>query len=159
MSNNISVSNSNPAVPGMMYPVSKGMLAGNPRDSAMQQMNNANAKQASLNSAVGGGRRRRGGAIAVPQFPNLYPEQSSSSTGTNAQIAGLSKTSTQASANSVYDSYATQKGGKCKSKKGGNPDWLWGCYSGGRKYSRTCKMRTRKHKRTRKNKSRRNRKH
>jgi hypothetical protein len=155
MSNN----NSNPAVPGMMYPVSKGMLAGNPRASAMMQMDINNSKLASLNSAVGGRRPRRksvrrGGAVVVPQFPNTYPQQSSDSTGTNAQIAGLSRTSTQASANKVYDGYATQKGGKCKSKKGGNPDWLWGCYSGGRR----CKTTNRKHKRSRKHKSIKNRK-
>ena len=133
MSNN-SFSNSNPPVSGMMYPVSKGMLAGNPRDSAIQQMNNTNNKQAALNSAVGGRKRiRKGGAIVVPQFSPSYPQQCSDSTGTNAQIAGLSKTSTQASANSVYDYKATQKGG--------NTNWKWGCYSGGRRrYSRSCKM-------------------
>ena len=46
-------SNTN-TVPGMIYPTQKGMLAGNPRDSAMQQMTNTNIKQTSLNNAIGG---------------------------------------------------------------------------------------------------------
>lgn len=47
------------SVPGMVYPTQKGMLAGNPRDSAIQQTANMNQKQANLNNAVGGSGRRR----------------------------------------------------------------------------------------------------
>lgn len=121
--------NTNQTVPGMYYPQTSGMLAGNPRDSSMQLMNATNMKQASLNSAVGG-KRKNGGAIVVPQFQTLYQ---TGPNGPNQIIASNLATSTQSRANAVGDAAALQKGGY-KNKKGGNSDWIWGCYSGGKKY-------------------------
>ena len=122
-------------VPGLIYPTQKAPLAGNPRDSAIAEMNNSNQKQNAINQIAGLRKNKKGGNVIVPQFGNSYTEQAGPGTGTNAQIAGLSKISTQNAANSKYDSYATQKGGKNsrKSRKGGNPNWHWGCYSGGKK--------------------------
>jgi hypothetical protein len=132
---------------GMIYPTQKGMLAGNPRDSAIAQMNNTNTKQTSLVNAVGGKRSKKrylkqskkrtlkrsktryfnGGSIAVPQFTMLYTPQSGTGTDPNAQIKMNSQTSTQGTANSVYDQEAMKKGGS-------NPQNLkWGCMSGGKR--------------------------
>jgi hypothetical protein len=87
----MSTTNATQSVPGMNYPTQKAMLAGNPRDSAMQQMTNTNIKQASLNAAVGGKRsKRRGGAsnstIPVPQYQMQYTPQGGPGTDPNAQI-------------------------------------------------------------------------
>jgi hypothetical protein len=119
-------------VPGLIYPTQKAPLAGNPRDSAITEMNNSNQKQNNINQIAGLRKKIKGGAIIVPQFGSTYKEQSGPGTGTNAQIAGLSKVSTQNAENSKNDSYATKKGGK-KTRRGGNPNWHWGCYSGGKK--------------------------
>lgn len=106
------------SIPGMIYPTQKGLLAGNPRDSAISQMNQMNAKQATLSSSVGGRRRNKkyggDGKIAVPQYQMLYTSQSGPGTDPNAQIQNNLKTSTQSSANAVYDQYAYQKGGHKK---------------------------------------------
>jgi hypothetical protein len=136
MSNNI-----NKAIPGMYYPQTNGMPAGNPRDSSVQLMNAGNLKQANLNSAVGGKRKgKNGGAITIPQFQPLYQ---TGSNGPNQIIATNLATSTQSRANAANDSAAlVKKGGKSRrNKNGGNPDWHWGCYSGGKKY-RTAKRRS-----------------
>jgi len=37
-----------------------------------------------------------------------------------------------------------------RSRKGGNPDWLWGCMSGGKKRSRKNTKRSRKNRKSRK---------
>jgi hypothetical protein len=137
--------NSTQTVPGMVYPTQKGYQpgAGNPRDSAMQQMAATNSKQANLSAAVGGSRRKRGGGdVVVPQVQTLYTPTGGPGTDPNAQIAGNMKTSTQGTANAAYDKDATSKGGsrkKGKGKNGGNPNWLWGCYSGGKKSRRNKK--------------------
>jgi hypothetical protein len=153
------MSSNNQSVPGMMYPTQKSMLAGNPRDSAIQEQTNMNIKQANMASLAGGrvsrGRvsrkgKRTGGAIVVPQFSNRYNEQSGPGTGTNSQITTLSSNSTQNSANSVYDKYAS-KGGSKRYRKGGNPNWHWGCYSGGRK-TKTRRIRRNKKSRSKRRK-------
>ena len=128
--------NTNKAIPGMYYPQTNGMPGGNPRDSSVQLMNAGNLKQANLNAAVGGQRKRKGkngGAITVPQFQPLYQ---TGSNGPNQIIAENLATSIQSRANAANDSAAViKKGGKSRRcKKGGNPDWVWGCYSGGKKY-------------------------
>jgi hypothetical protein len=153
-------------VSGMIYPTQKGMLAGNPRDSAIAQMNNTNTKQSSLVNAVGGkkikckskskkrqkhyfsSRKKKGGStIAVPQFTMLYTPQSGTGTDPNSQIKINSQVSTQGAANAVYDQEATKTGGyrrfkRGRSYKGGNnPDWHWGCSSGGKRKSRKTKKR------------------
>jgi hypothetical protein len=94
-------------------------------------------------------------SITVPQYQMLYEPQGGTGTNPNNQIQGNSQTSTQMAANSVYDSNATKMGGgyKKRIRKGGNPDWIWGCMSGGKKRSRKgCRTsrRRNKHKKTRK---------
>jgi hypothetical protein len=145
------------SIPGLIYPTSKGMLAGNPRDSAIANMNNASAIQAQANNAVGGRRRRVGGGnIPVPQFQMLYEPQGGPGTNPNNQIQTNAAISTQGAANAALDSGAFKKGGRrrrskklnsrklnsrklnSRKLKGGNPDWNWGCMSGGRK-RRSCR--------------------
>jgi hypothetical protein len=118
--------------------------AGNPRDSAIMANQNMNTKQANLNNAIGGRRHKYKGGdstqVVVPQMQMQYTAQNGNS-NPNSQIQGLSSTSMQGSANSVYDNLATKKGGSRKRiyKKGGNADWIWGCYSGGRRRSKRFK--------------------
>jgi len=149
------------STPGLMYPTQKGMAAGNPRDSAMASMNSANQSQANANKAMAGGkykRRHRGGAngsVAVPQFQMQYDPQGGPGTNPNNQIQSNAQISTQQSANAVYDSQAKlsggrSKGGRSRRSKGGNPDWVWGCLSGGKKRSRKAKKNSRKTRKTRK---------
>ena len=126
---------------GMIYPTQKGMLSGNPRDSAIAQMNQTNSKQASLIASVGGKKTKRkpktkrsqtkskrkskhnrnrrygGSTIAVPQYQMLYSPQGGPGTDPNAQIQSNSRVATQGTANAVYDNYATQKGGYFHKKR------------------------------------------
>ena len=149
------------STPGMIYPTQKGMLAGNPRDSAITQMNNTNATQTSLTNAVGGKkhkykkthRKRKGGStIAVPQYTMLYTSQNGPGTDPNSQIKTNSQISTQGTANAVYDQQATVSGGyrnknskrkrkhhKHSSKGGNNPNWHWPCSSGGKRKTKKRK--------------------
>lgn len=157
------MSNNN-SVPGLQFPTQKGPLAGNPRDSAMQSMNNNAQLQAQANAGLSGGRLRKrkpykgGDAIPVPQYQMLYESQGGPGTNPNNQIQGNAQTSTQMAANAALDSGATKMGGRRRrrSRKGGNPDWVWGCMSGGKKKSRKSKQtygrkrKSRKSRRTRK---------
>lgn len=147
--------------PGLILPTMKSFTpgAGNPRDSAMLAQQNMNAKQASLNASVGGKRRKRSkrrhiylggsnGQVIVPQFQMQYKDQSGTGTGPNDQIKANSSTSMQSTAWAANDHLATKMGGTkrrhirtrrmSQNKKGGNwnPNWSWGCYSGGRKTRR-----------------------
>ncbi len=137
------------SVPGLVLPKVQAPLAGSPGASAMAARNNQAQQQAALANAVGGRRRRvkrgankmggankRGGAITVPQMPG-------DTSGANAVIAQNARHSTQGAANAQYDAAAMKKGGT-RRKKGGNPNWLWGCFSGGRSKRRTTKRRTSK---------------
>jgi hypothetical protein len=160
------MSNNN-SVLGLPIATQKGMLAGTPRASAMQSMQNNSQLQAQANNALAGGRHRKrkayGGsqAITVQQFTMPYEPQGGPGTNPNNQIQGISQTSTQMAANSALDSGATKMGGsrRRRSRKGGNPDWLWGCMSGGKK-SRTRKAYRKHTKRNRKHrKSHKHRKH
>ena len=149
MVNNVSTSG---PVPGLTLPTVQAMSAGNPNDSAITNINSKNASQAALAKAVSGGnksKRRRnkckkGGAnISVPQF-----SASQDTSGANGLITKNAQTSTQSAENSIYDQNAMKKGGK-------NPNWSWGCYSGGkRRKTRTNKRKSRanKQKKTRRNK-------
>ena len=139
----------NNSIPGMIYPTQKGLLAGTPRDSALASMNSKAQIQAQANKAMAGGKikkRRGGSSIIVPQYQMQYEAQGGPGTNPNNQIQGNAQTSTQMAANTVYDKYASIKGGS-RRRKGGNPNWHWGCMSGGKKtkkykgkYSRkTCK--------------------
>ena len=148
----------------VIYPTIKGPLAGTPRDSAMENMKQNAQLQAQASSALSGGRHRKrkayggGDTLVAPQANLLYPEINGPGTGVNSQMQGNAQTSTQAAANAALDNGATQIGGskrrgsRRRSRKGGNPDWLWGCMSGGKKRSRKAgrKRRTRKSRKSRK---------
>jgi hypothetical protein len=134
-------SNSQSTIPGMKNPTLAGMLAGNPKDSAnMFLMQTAN-KLANLNKTVGGTRRRKVGGgtnLIAPQFPMYYKSTNGPTQTPNAILKQLSQNTVQQFENSKYDKYATMKGG--------NPNWKWGCYSGGRKKRMN---KTKKHRRSR----------
>ena len=145
------------SVPGMMFPTQKAMIGSTPADSARLSAINKSALQAQANSLMAGGkirkRRHNGGAVVVPQYQMLYEPQGGNGTNPNNQIQAGAQTSTQMAANSVYDNAATKTGGS-RRRKGGNPNWLWGCMSGGKKRSRRGRRTSRrrnKHKKTRKN--------
>lgn len=138
-------------VPGLVQPTISSMNGPTPQAAAAAQGNAANQKLALMNNKLAGGRRKkwRGGAngtVAVPQFKMGYTPQNGPNQDPNTQVKDLSAISTQATANAEYDSLATKMGGRRK-KRGGNPDWNWGCYSGGRRTRRRTK-RNRKNKRT-----------
>jgi hypothetical protein len=127
--------------------------ATSPRTDAIQQQANMNQKQALINQAgQGRGNRRRkyrGGAnssnqVTVPQFQMQYTPTGGPGTNPNDQVASGSKTGMQSNANSVYDNQAAKMGGRRRYRKGGNPNWSWGCYSGG-KSKRRASRKTRKH--------------
>jgi hypothetical protein len=154
------MSNNKP-IDGMIYPTLKASVAGTPRDSAIHSMNSNAQLQAQANNALSGGRHRKrkayggGDTLTAPQVTLLYPEVSGPGTGINSQIQANAQTSTQGFANAALDKGATTMGGtrrRRRSRKGGNPDWLWGCMSGGKK--RTSKVgrkrKSRKSRRSRK---------
>ena len=114
-------------IPGMIYPTTKGMLAGNPRASAIEQGNLTTQKLVALNK-IGGKltyrkyrkyskNGRRGGAattmttsstpITVPQYNLQYTSQNGPGQDPNSIIKLNSANSTQGAANAVYDKYAT----------------------------------------------------
>lgn len=135
----------NNSVEGMIYPTIKGPLAGTPRDSAMENMKQNAQLQAQASSALSGGRHRKhkayggGDTLVAPQASLLYQEINGNGTGVNSQMQGNAQTSTQMAANSALDKVGGSKrrgSSKRRSRKGGNPDWLWGCMSGGKKRSR-----------------------
>jgi hypothetical protein len=141
------MSNNQGSIPGLQYPQISSYTpgAGNPRDSALMAIQNTNAKQTSLMNAVGGRKRHvyKGGqpaTIIVPQMKMSYTPQNGAS-NPNTQIKSMASTGMQGAANKVYDNQATKMGGsrRKKYKKGGNADWIWGCYSGGRKRTKRNK--------------------
>ncbi len=135
--------------------------AGNARDSAIQQQLDMNQKQNNLNKAAAGGSRRRrrkykGGTsstqVTVPQFQMQYTPTGGPGTNPNDQVAAGAARGMQSNANSVYDNNAATMGGRRRYRKGGNPNWIWGCYSGGkskRRTSRKSHKKTRRHHRRR----------
>jgi hypothetical protein len=141
----------------VINPTTIGQMGANPRASAIAERDSANQFQNSANQAMAGGKhkRLRGGAtsgIPVAQFSLPYKEQSGPGTGINSQTVDLNKTNTQGAAFAVDDSLGAMKGGFRKrlshrkrsrrSKIGGNPNWSWGCYSGGKRKTRKhCKSR------------------
>ena len=130
--------------PGLTQPTMIGMQAGNPKDSAIASQNQMNQKQASLSAAVGGRRKnKKGGDIAVPQFQMQYTPTGAAGQNPNDVITQNAGVSTQDAENAKYDNYA--RVGGSRKRKGGNPNWSWGCYSGGRKKSKG-RSRTRKSK-------------
>ena len=139
----------NSNVPGLLQPTVQAPLAGSPGASAMAARINQQQQQQALANAVGGRRRslhKRGGAITVPQMPG-------DTSGANAVATQNAQNSVQAAANAQYDAAAMKKGG-ARQKKGGNPNWSWGCSSGGKRKTkrRTTKRRTTKRRKTYRNK-------
>ena len=146
---------------GILYPTVQAMPAGTPRDSAIANQNASSSSQTDLIKAVGGRRKNRsyrkkryGGAttngnVTVPQFQMNYTPTGGPGQSPNSVITDNASISSQSNADAVYDNYATQKGGK-KGKWGGtNPDWIWGCYSGGRRSKRNIKKRTKRRNKSR----------
>jgi len=140
---------------GMIYPQEKPMLAGNPRDSAMAAGNQSAINQTNLIKATSGGKRikrnKYGGAtggVVVPQFQMQYSTTGAGGQDPNSIIKQNAGVSTQGTENAKYDNLA--KLGGSRKKRGGNSNWSWGCYSGGRKKSRrrTNKRKTHKKRRT-----------
>jgi len=156
----------NKVPPGLIQPTMTSYTpgAGNPRESAMMAGQNANARQASLNNSVGGRKRRkyRGGqlqtsVVAIPQFPMPYTATGGPGSDPNSQIAATSSTSMQSAAWAANDNLATKTGGSRRKRRGGNPDWVWGCYSGGKK--RTSRGKSMKYKNKKTTKTRKYRRH
>jgi hypothetical protein len=83
-----------------------------------------------------------------------YTVTNGTGTGPNSQIQAGLTTSTQmgTSGNAKYDAYASVKGGS-RRRKGGNPDWNWGCMSGGKKRKSRKHSRRNKHKKSRKSRT------
>ena len=73
----------------------------------------------------------------------MYQSQNGPGADPVAQQAQGQSINMQSTANNVYDDQATKMGGS-RRRRGGNPDWSWGCYSGGRR--RTQRRKTKKHK-------------
>lgn len=161
-----------PAPPGLLHPTVNSFEPGtnNAKDSAIAAQQNMNNKQALLNRSVTGGKSRKGkkrsklnildwnkaisgGAapapapVVIPQLPVPYKP---AGTDPNNVIKGTSSDSMQAAAYSVNDNQATNM-----KKGGGNPNWNWGCLSGGRRTKRSTK--SRKSRKCKKSKSRRRR--
>jgi hypothetical protein len=150
--------NTNNNTPGLFLPTQKGMLAGNPRDSAIAEANAANFKLQALQSVGGRGRTRGrrlrkkyGGAannITIPQYSMQYTDQSGPGQDPNSIIKQNAVIGTQGAANAVFDKFATQMGGNYGINMNTDTNqYKWGCYSGGKKY-RKKSMRISKKKRT-----------
>lgn len=145
------MSSSNSNFPAGYVPITTSSLepgSGNPRDSAASMGQSSNAKLASLNAAVGGKRKYRGGAqngeVPAPQFQMQYTPTGGPGTDPNNQIANLTSKNMQTTAWSADDNAATKMGGRKRYRRGGS-DWDWGCYSGGKKSRRRSSRKTRKH--------------
>jgi hypothetical protein len=155
----------NNTFPGLILPTQRGMLAGNPRDSAIAEGYAANLKLQALQS-IGGSRKyklkrgvKRGGAdqIPIPQFNMQYTPQGGDSQVPNSIIKQSAIIGTQNAANSVYDKFAMQKGGHFNINTN---NYQWGCYSGGKNKSirKSHKKKRTARRRSRRNKSRKHKK-
>lgn len=121
--------------PNILYPTKNASIAGTPSESAYKQMQINNARQNNLNSSFKGGKlkQNKGGGYEAPQFVMPY---NTGGTNPNDLIAGNTQISVQSAENAKYDSLALQSGG--------NPNWNWGCYSGGKKKKMNKKRTTNK---------------
>ena len=136
---------------GLPPPTKQGHI-GSPAQAAYNDNLQKNASQTALINSVGGSMKKRGGAITVPVLQTSYKTTGSPDQSPNGIAAYNARVSSQGQENSTYDKQALQ-GGK-RRKRGGNPDWIWGCYSGGKKRkTRTNKRKTKRYrKKTRRNK-------
>lgn len=136
--------------PGLIQPTVNSYPPGSnsPHTAAKSINDSNNQKLQSINQMAAGSRRRkRGGAsqVSVPVIKPIYTSQNGPGTDPTSQQAQGQSLSMQSTANATYDDQASKMGGsRRKYKKGGNPDWIWGCYSGGRR--RTVRRKNRKHK-------------
>jgi hypothetical protein len=118
------MSSSNTTIPGLLLPTQQGMVAGNPRDSAIAEGMASEQKLQALQK-IGGGKMKKkwGGAgnIIVPQFTMQYTPQGGQGQTPNSIITQSAIVGTQGAANAVYDNFALQKGGRlqCGSYTGG----------------------------------------
>ena len=115
-------------------------------DRQQQQLSQAHA----IRALAGGSMKKKGGAITVSTVQPMYKDVSGpGGTVTDTQV-NTARSSADSTAQAKYD----KLGGGKRGKKGGNPNWLWGCYSGGKKRkTRTNKRKTRRYrKKTRRNK-------
>jgi hypothetical protein len=128
--------------PNILYPTQKAPIAGNPSDSAYAQMLQNSNSQNDLNNSFKGGKykKNKGGGYEAPQMVMPY---NTGGTNPNDVIAGNTQLSVQGGENAQYDYLALQKGG--------NPNWHWGCYSGGKR--RTTKNRKTKNRKTKNRKT------
>lgn len=134
---------------GLPPPTMQGRT-GSPAQAALDSMNQRNASNAALANSVGGSMKKKGGAITVPVLQTPYK-----TTGSQEQSpTGIATANARVSADSTAQAKYDKLGGGKRGKKGGNPNWLWGCYSGGKKRkTRTNKRKTRRYrKKTRRNK-------
>lgn len=127
--------------------------ANSPHTAAKAMAASNNQKLNDINQMAAGSKRRKrgGGDVNVPVLKPMYTSQNGQADPVSQQQA-LAQSGTQGAANRVYDNNPTKMGGS-RRRRGGNPNWSWGCYSGGRR--RTQRRKTKKHKK----KTRRNRRH
>jgi len=121
----------------ILYPTQKASLGGTPSQSAYQQMQLNNAKQNNLNSSFKGGKYKikkgKGGGYEAPQMVVPY---TTNGTNPNDLIAGNTQLSVQGAKNAEFDALSSQKGG--------NNNWNWGCYSGGKHKKTTHRKKSNK---------------
>jgi len=127
---------------GITCPVVSSMTGQTAGQSALVNFQAANQQKAALSSIATGGSRKKylhGGQISRQVVPTLStPYPATGPTTPNSTYKAGAAISSQANANAQFDSLALTGGKRRKSnKKGGNPNWVWGCHSGGRKMRRT----------------------
>ena len=138
------MSQNNSPVAGITYPIKTSMLGSTPMQSAAIAGANSNQQKVNLSNAVGGSKKKHvggqsaSGNVTVPQFKMPYPVTNAPSQSPNAVIQTGAAVSSQSVANAQYDSLALSGGkrNRRRSKKGGNRNWSWGCYSGGKTLKR-----------------------
>jgi len=141
------------SMPSPLLPTEQARTSGTPGSSAYQDQKTMYKQQADLANAVGG--KKRGGGYNAPQMNMGYKPTGGPGQTPNSLIAKGTVTNVQGQTNAIGDNQATVMGGS-KKKRGGNPNWIWGCYSGGKKIKtrtkRTKRRKTRRHKKTRRSK-------
>jgi len=136
-------------IPGLIQPTVTSYPPGanSPATAAKLMIDANNQKLQNINQMAAGSRRQKKGGnyVEVPVLKPIYTSQNGPGTDLVSQQAQGHSISMQSIANSVYDNHATKIGGsKRKYKKGGNPDWTWSCYSGGKR--RTYRGKNKKNK-------------
>lgn len=148
------------SMPGLMTPTTNSYPVGanSPAEAAKAMTDANNIKLQEINQMAAGSKKRKywGGnnsLVTVPVIKPIYQEQNGNGTDIVSQQININKYSMQNAAWRVDDGKATKMGGsRRRYKKGGNPDWMWPCSSGGkrrtnRRKSRKNKKRTRRHSR------------